>query len=190
MNRANYLAATLVTLALAACGESGNDTPEAVAKQARDTNAVPPKVERGYEEATGKPGAPFRVTYDVVGTPIVGSPVTVNIRVATTMGSRPVNVAYRINDESAMMFHDAQPRNVEVSPAANEGFVVQQVTIVPQREGRLYLNVATSVETGEGSRSSVVAIPIQVGTGGRIIEEQGEVEIDEDGEAVRVLTNE
>jgi len=190
MKRAKYLVVSLVALALAACGADSDDTPEAaVAKQARDTNAVPPKVERGYEEATGKPGAPFRVTYDVIGTPIVGSPVTVNLRVSTTMGSRPLNVGYRINDESAMTFHDAQPRNVEVSPAANEDFVVQQVTIIPQREGRLYLNVATSVETGEGSRSSVVAIPIQVGTGGRVIEEQGEVEIDEDGEAVRVLTN-
>ena len=90
MKRANYLVVSLVALALAACGADRDDAPEAVAKQARDTNAVPPKVERGYEEATGKPGAPFRVTYDVVGTPIVGSPVTVNIRVSTTMGSRPL----------------------------------------------------------------------------------------------------
>ena len=190
MNKAKLIAVLIVGTALAACGAGDDSAPDAVTKQARDGDVIPPKIESGNMEAMGKPGAPFRVTYDVVGTPIVGSPVTVNIRVHTTMGPQPLNVGYRINDESAMMFHDAQPRNVEVSPAANEDFVVQQVTIIPQREGRLYLNVATSVETGDGSRSSVVSIPIQVGTGGRILEEQGEVEIDEDGDAVRVLTSE
>jgi hypothetical protein len=36
--------------------------------------------------------------------------------------------------------------------------------------------------------STMVAIPIQVGSGGRDIEENGEVQLDENGEAVRVLT--
>ncbi len=178
----------LATLALAACGGEVAEST-AVEKTARDAQAVAPKVEPGYDGTVGKPGAPFRVSYDVVGTPIVGSPVTVNLRVSSTLGSRPVTVKYRINDASAMMFHDAQPLQVELAPAANEDFVTQQVTIVPQREGRLYLNVATAVETEEGSRSSVVAIPIQVGGGARTIEEQGEVRADEEGEAIRVLEN-
>ncbi len=188
MNRAkNLVVPAIAAVILVACGNGDTATP--AAKQTRDAKAVAPKAERGFDGTVGKPGAPFRVSYDVVGTAIVGSPVTVNIRVSTTLGSKPVTVSYRINDASAMAFHDAQPSRVEVSPAANEDFVTQQVTIIPQREGRLYLNVATSVETEEGSRSSVVAIPIQVGTGGRILDEQGEVEIDEQGEAVRVLTS-
>lgn len=189
MNRAKYLLLSMAATTLVACGNDDVSEVSAEAKQARDTQAVAPKVEREFDGTTGKPGAPFRVSYDVVGTPIVGSPVTVNLRVSTTLGPKPVTVSYRINDASAMTFHDAQPRKVEVSPAANEDHVLQQVTIVPQREGRLYLNVSTSVETAEGSRSSVIAIPIQVGAGTRILDEQGEVEVDEEGEAVRVLTN-
>lgn len=189
MNRAKLLAVPITALMLVACGNGSEATVTADAKQARDTKAIAPKLEREADGTLGKPGAPFTVTYDVVGTPIVGSPVTVNLKVSTTLGSKPVTVSYRINDASAMAFHDAQPSKVEVSPASNEDFVMQQVTIIPQREGRLYLNVATSVETEEGSRSSIVAIPIQVGEGSRILDEQGEVEIDEEGEAVRVLTN-
>jgi hypothetical protein len=34
----------------------------------------------------------------------------------------------------------------------------------------------------------MMAIPIQVGAGGRQLEEHGEVQLDEDGEAVRVLS--
>ena len=196
MTRANRPFLPLIAaVTLAACGgdDVAESTPVAegtpVVKTARNTEAVTPKVEPGFDGTVGKPGAPFRVSYDVVGTPIIGSPVTVNLRVSSTLGAQPVTVSYRINDASAMMFHDAQPKRVEVAPAANEDFVTQQVTIIPQREGRLYLNVATAVETDEGSRSSVVAIPIQVGGGVRTIEEQGEVQLDEEGEAIRVLEN-
>ncbi len=195
MTRANRPFLPLIAaVTLAACGDDvAESTPVAegtpVVKTARNTEAVTPKVEPGFDGTVGKPGAPFRVSYDVVGTPIIGSPVTVNLRVSSTLGAQPVTVSYRINDASAMMFHDAQPKRVEVAPAANEDFVTQQVTIIPQREGRLYLNVATAVETDEGSRSSVVAIPIQVGGGVRTIEEQGEVQLDEEGEAIRVLEN-
>ncbi len=189
MNRANFLAVSIIALTLSACGQG--ETDEATtAKPDRAAQAAGDKVATGYDGTIGKPGAPFRVSYDVVGTPIVGSPVTVNLRVTSALGSNPVKVTYRINDASAMAFHEAQPASVEIAPAANEDFVTQQVTVIPQREGRLYLNVATSVDTDEGSRSSVVAIPIQVGAGARTIEEQGEVEVDEDGEAVRVLSGE
>ncbi len=61
------------------------------------------------------------------------------------------------------------------------------MTVVPQRQGRMYLNVAASLDTDEGSMSSIMAVPIQVGEGGRVLEEQGEVVVGEDGEAIRVL---
>jgi hypothetical protein len=35
-----------------------------------------------------------------------------------------------------------------------------------------------------------MAVPIQVGAGGRELQENGEVQLDEDGEAVRVLSGE
>lgn len=188
MNRAKFLAVSVIALTLSACGQGEVEEPAAAVKAEREAQTPGDKVATQYDGTIGKPGAPFRVSYDVVGTPIVGSPVTVNLRVTSTLGSSPVTVKYRINDASAMAFHEAQPASVEIAPAANEDFVVQQVTVIPQREGRLYLNVATSVETDEGSQSSVVAIPLQVGAGARTIEEQGEVEVDEDGEAVRVLS--
>ena len=121
--------------------------------------------------------------------PIVGSPVTIDLLVTSTLGSQPVTVSYRINDASAMMFHESQPAEVEMAPAADDNFIAQQVTVIPQREGRLYLNVGASVETDNGSMSSMMAIPIQVGLGGRELEEHGEVQLDENGEAVRVLSN-
>jgi hypothetical protein len=40
---------------------------------------------------------------------------------------------------------------------------MQQVAVVPQREGRLYINVSAEVETAGGTIIKSMAIPIQVG---------------------------
>ncbi|MGI9248497.1 MAG: hypothetical protein ACR2QI_05750, partial [Woeseiaceae bacterium] len=177
---------------LSSCGNSDveESTVEAQSTLAKTAPEVSFKPEPGIDGTIAKPGSPFLVSYKVIGTPIVGSPVTVDLRVKSTLGSRPVNVSYRINDASAMMFHEAQPLEVEMAPAANEDFVAQQVTVIPQREGRLYLNIGASVETDDGSMSSMMAIPIQVGSGGLELQENGEVQLDENGEAIRVLTPE
>ncbi len=192
MNRARRIAlTTVVTCGLAACGNSDVDDTATATElaPAKDTAEISVKPEPSYDGIVAKPGAPFSVSYKVIGTPIVGSPVTVDLRVTSTLGSEPVKISYRINDASAMMFHEAQPAEVEMAPAANDDFIAQQVTVIPQREGRLYLNVGASVETENGSMSSMMAIPIQVGLGGRELEEHGEVQLDENGEAVRVLSN-
>ncbi len=193
MNRAKSIAlSAVISFGLVACSNSDVDESpvESETTQAKDTSAASPKPQPRHDGTIAKPGAPFSVSYKVIGTPIVGSPVTVDLRITSTLGSDPVKVSYRINDASAMMFHEAQPSEVEGAPAADEGFIAQQVTVIPQREGRLYLNVGASVETEDGSMSSVMAIPIQVGSGGRDLVENGEVQLDENGEAVRVLTAE
>jgi len=193
MTQANYVALMFIAaIGLAACGNSDDNDEVTRAEEPQKQVAAKAgyKPESRYDGTIAKPGAPFSVSYKVIGTPIVGSPVTVNLHVTSTLGSRPIRVNYRINDASAMMFHEAQPSEIEMAPAANESFVTQQVTVVPQREGRLYLNVSASFDTEEGTMSTVAAIPIQVGSGGRDLQENGEVQLDEDGEAVRVLTPE
>ncbi|MDH3490655.1 MAG: hypothetical protein OEM20_01475 [Gammaproteobacteria bacterium] len=194
MNRAKIIAlSALASFGLSACGNSDVDESAIEAETAPVKNApavVGAKPESSYDGTIAKPGAPFNVSYKIIGTPIVGSPVTIDLLVTSTLGSEPVTVSYRINDASAMMFHEAQPAQVRMAPVADEGFIKQQVTVIPQREGRLYLNVGASVETESGSMSSMMAIPIQVGSGGRRLEENGELQVDENGEAVRVLTPE
>lgn len=191
MNRAKIIALlAAVTCGVVACGNSDvDDTATATQLAVKDTVADNVKPAPSYDGIVAKPGAPFSVSYKIIGSPIVGSPVTVDLKVTSTLGSAPVKVSYRINDASAMVFHEAQPSEVEMAPADNEDFIAQQVTVIPQREGRLYLNVGASVETEGGSMSSMMAIPIQVGSGGREIEEHGELQLDENDEAVRVLSN-
>jgi hypothetical protein len=184
---------TIALFALAACEseKSENETVNDVSV------AVLPEADLGHKSqdpdlggAMVTPGSPFRVTYTIIGTPVVGSPVTVDLQIESVTQSQPVNLEYRIRDASSMMLADSQPARVRMEPAANENVFKQQVTVIPQREGRFYLNVSASFETKEGTRSTVTAIPLQVGSGTRELQENGEVQVDENGEAVKVLTSE
>ena len=193
MYRAKKWAVLGVSLfSLAACG--GEQTEESSAEVA-DVEVLTPTAKDVAPDpdlggATVTPGAPYKVSYRIIGTPIVGSPVTVDLNVQSLRGSRPVTLDYRFADASAMLLGEAQPASVYMEPAVNDADFKQQVTIIPQREGRFYLNVSASFETENGTQSTVTAIPIQVGSGTRELQPNGEVQMDEDGEAVRVLSNE
>ena len=182
------LATILVTTGmLAACGgaEQGSESPATVdvANNAPEVSFTP----SSDFAAASKPGGPVSVGYRIIGQPVVGQPIAIEIRLLTALGTQPINVGYRINDASAMQLAESQPSFITVSPVANEDSTTHQVTIVPLREGRLYLNVSASVETEEGTMSTVTAIPVQVGEGGREVEENGTLDTDENGEAIRSL---
>ncbi len=183
----------VTTFGLVACGSEKAEQTTAVETVDLEKNA-PELTFRpsndDYDGTVAKPGSPYSISYRIVGTPLVGSPVIVDLRVTSALGPRPVNLNYRINDASSMLLADSQPASVRIAPAANDANFRQQVTVVPQREGRLYLNVSASFETKGGTVSTVMAIPIQVGTGTRDLQEHGEVQLDENGEAVRVLSAE
>ncbi len=192
MIRAKYLAISAIAMiGLSACGGEEAKEPAVASKVELQKTApqVTFKPSAGYDGTVAKPGSPFSISYKIIGAPIVGSPLTINLRVAYALGARSVTISYRINDASAMVLAESQPASVLMEPAANEESFAQQVTVIPQRDGRLYLNVSASIELENGTMSTVMAIPIQVGTGTRELQEHGVVELDEDDEAVRVLTS-
>jgi hypothetical protein len=137
---------------------------------------------------TSKVQSPVRIDYRVIGTPIVGQAVAVELQLQSTLGTAPYRVSYRVNDPTAMQLPESQSAFVSVNPVADDERFSQQVTVIPMREGRLYLNVAAEVETESGSMQTVIAIPIQVGkTSPREIIDNGTVTIDADGNPIRSL---
>lgn len=193
MSRAKSITISAVALlSIAACG--GEQAKDAVVAdepaQSETVAQVSPKLQQTddvYDGTVSKPGSPYAISYRIIGTPVVGSPLTVDLRVDSKRGPQPLNLEYRIMDGTSLLLAESQPRNVRMEPAANESSFRQQVTLVPQREGRFYLNVSASMETENGTLSTVTAIPIQVGNAPRVLQQNGEEQIDENGEAVRVL---
>jgi len=131
---------------------------------------------------------PVQIDYQIIGTPIVGQPVAVELRLRSTLGDHAYKLSYRINDPTAMQLPETQLSTVSVAPVSGEELSVQQVTVVPLREGRLYLNVAAVVETEGGSMQTVVAVPIQVGAAApREILDNGTLQTDADGNRIHSL---
>ena len=172
--------ALLTTLSLAACGGAGESSQPQPATA--DTVAAKPAAEAALTGSSpGKPTAPISMRYEIVGNPIVGAPALINIHVSSAQG--PVTVNYSITDTSALMFQQGQVQRLEiVDPSAAGG--MQQLTVIPQREGRLYVNVSAEVQTPGGAMIRSMAIPIKVGAAPAEVRPNGEVLEGPDGETV------
>ena len=139
---------------------------------------------------TAKLQGPVSISYKIIGAPIIGQPVAVDLQVVSNVGAQTITLTYRVNDTTAMQFPEAQPPSVSMAATNSTEPQTQQVRIIPLREGRLFLNVSASIETDGGTISTVTAIPIQVGAAVRQQQQNGTVSEDEKGEAIRVLSGE
>ncbi len=161
---------------LAACGDAATDNPP-------QTSAAGP----APTDLAAKPQSPVAIDYRIIGTPIVGQPLAIDIEVRSLIGPQPITLQYRINDSTAMELTEAQPAEVSIAPMADDAPTVQQVRLVPLREGRLFLNVAASIEVEGGQVSTAMAIPVQVGAAPQQPATNGTLTTDENGAAVRSL---
>ena len=171
--------AMLVTaaLTLAACGNGGGGE-SAPASEA--VTAAKPAPGGNATASPGKPTAPIDLKYEIVGNPIVGNPVLINIEVRSSAG--PVRLAYSINDTSALVFQPGQVERLEIADPSLGGS--QQLSVVPQREGRLYVNVSAEVDAPGGSMIRSMAIPIRVGAAPERPSANGELTEAPGGESV------
>ena len=170
---------------LAACGGD----PQAPAAEQGAATETPVAVLTPDEKysITGKPQGPVRIDYRIIGTPVVGQPVTVDLNVKSNVGDVPVTLSYGTNDTTAMTFPETQQRRVSLAFVDEERTAGQQVTLIPTREGRLFLNVTAHVQTDTGSLQTVTAVPIQVGSAPRELQENGVVTTDENGQLIREM---
>jgi hypothetical protein len=176
-------------LAAAGCGAGREDVAEPEARASAADIAAPAEAGGSGEQnkASAKTGGPISTAYRLIGEPVLGQPLAIELRVASALGDQPVRIDYRILDATALRLAESQSAYATVARTAPDAVGNEQVTVVPLREGRLYLNVAASVETGDGSISTVTALPIQVGDTARDTRENGRLATDDAGEAVRVL---
>ena len=175
--------ACIALLALAACSGGSDNSERQVARPATKTAAVAGKPQPApVQKSPGKITAPIEFEYSIVGNPIVGQQVRVNLQISTPLNDRAITMNYRVNDLGSMTFPESQLQIVTVLPLADATVRSQQITVVPQREGRLYLIVSAEVETDGGTMMRSMSIPIQVGSAPRETIAMGELVEGTDGE--------
>jgi len=180
-----------IVLALnSACGDDATRAEQSAGK-APAAAEVSGEEKRAQSAASpGKPSAPIRFRYEVLGNPIVGQPVAVRVFVESSVSGRPINLEYRVNDTTSMTFPESQARRREIvrDTSAYDATQPQQITVVPQREGRLFLNVSAEIVMEDGDiLLKSQAIPINVGPAPLELDENGELKETADGETVESL---
>lgn len=151
----------LAAIVLVAC-QGGQESP------VRNVEA-PPAVDAGAPEpmpnksVPGDISTPINFDYAIVGNPVVGRPVGVNVQVSTPLNERPISLHYRVDEAGSMTFPESQAASATLLPIADAELRSHQVTVLPQREGRIYLVVSAEIETDTGKMMKSMSIPIQVG---------------------------
>jgi hypothetical protein len=176
----------IVLLAVLAFAAGCKDVSEGSGATPTDHGVETAKTAAEPQRSPGKPTAPVFIDYDIIGVPLVGHPVNIDIAVSSTQGDAPVKLSWHVLDTGSLSFPESQLREVAVRVAERQP-QTRQVTVVPQREGRLYLNVTAEVETPNGAMLKTIAIPIQVGSAPGEPEPEGEVKQDAEGEAIESL---
>ena len=104
MNRLTiFLALAGISAFASACGGGGVDEQTSAEEPA--TPSSTPVVTFKPDEKhniTGKPAGPVKISYRIIGTPVVGHPVTVDLKVESNVGDMPITLSYTTNDSTAM----------------------------------------------------------------------------------------
>lgn len=111
--------------------------------------------------ASGKPGASVDLKFDIATKPELGKPLTVKVAVLPRSAEiSQLRVVFQSNESVEVQSGSEMP--VQEKPA--DGAVLSHaVTVVPRREGVLYLGAVALVESGSSSVARSFAIPIIVG---------------------------
>jgi hypothetical protein len=186
MNRfKSFPAMSFAVAMLAACGGE-QQAPVAGQDEAAEPAVAVLTPDEKYG-ITGKPQGPVKIDYRIIGTPVVGQPLTIEFEVKSNVDDMPVTLSYESNDSTAMTFPESQQRRLSLVFEGEERLAGQRVTVVPAREGRLFLNVTAEMQSDTGSLQTVIAVPIQVGAAPRRLQENGVVTTDDSGELIREM---
>lgn len=181
----------IAALLAGACSNGSEENASEVVAEPLATAAPDASFKAGPSDGqTVKLKGPVSISYKIIGAPIVGQAVAVDLLIVSNVGAQAITLTYRVNDTTAMQFPEAQPPSVSMAATNSTKPQTQQVRIIPLREGRLFLNVAASIESDAGTVSTVTAIPIQVGPAALQQQDNSTVTTDENGDAIRVLSGE
>jgi hypothetical protein len=123
MNREmNFLAAALAAAMLSACGGGGKQ--QAATEEPGAATETPVAVLAPDEKysITGKPQGPVKIDYRIIGTPVVGQPVTIDLKVKSNVGDTPVTLSYEPRElqENGVVTTDESGDLIREMPASND----------------------------------------------------------------------
>ena len=162
-------------LLLGACEPASVDEKEPLAASTQTGASSPTAPRRSPAEA------PVEVRYRLLATPQVGQPVEIEVSVMPLVDA--ASVEFQLRPDDGVRIAPNMQKFTFAAAIARESRS-QIVSVIPQREGRFYINVDASIVVNGEVITRVVMIPIQVGTGGPELERMGETTTDAEGNLI------
>ena len=149
---------TAGVLMVSACTDShtsgGAAKPTIVARTAERQRSAPTRARRSG----------ITIHYRFMQEPArVGEPLFVYIRFGSTTEKAPMEVYYRIDSDGGMVLGSGQPEQLQLKADEEGAYPEQRVVVLPQQEGRFYLQVSVGLQLSTGLQMRPLSIPIQVG---------------------------
>ena len=121
--------------------------------------------------AIGKMDSGVQLAYRIDGTPVVGLPLNIVVRMTSRADAQVTLVA-----DAGLGLQAPQ----QVMKVAAGGSMEQVLTVVPQSEGRFYLNLLASSE----GRGGATGFAVQVGKGTPVLKPAGRITVTPGGERI------
>ena len=167
MERAAQRCTWWLALALAACQTA--ESPEPAAPTSPEQQMSP-----------GKVSAPVEITYELLGEPRLGQPLTIRLNTRALRPNQTVALQVRGADGLAVTSETIRaPQRLPLEePRAD------QVTVTPMAQGRSFLNVLATVTLNGAQMQKAISIPIEVGP---VVQPEVETEVDAAGTPIRSM---
>ncbi len=101
-------------------------------------------------------------SYEIYGKPRLGEIVTININTDTENYNKAIAMKYRINIIDDLIFADDQVKQLELNQLSDGTYPVQQINVIPQRVGRVYIVVSGEINKNGTVITKSTAVPIDV----------------------------
>lgn len=102
-------------------------------------------------------------SYNILGNATVGEVTTINVIINEGNYKDEIILSYRIGVTDDLIFGENQLQSMTLNTLSNGLYPAQQVTVIPQREGRLFLVVSADITSNNEIITKSTAIPIDVG---------------------------
>jgi hypothetical protein len=113
------------------------------------------------QRSPGKPGAPVDISYSLLGKPVAGQPLEIELRIMAAAAFDAIRLDYGASERLSL--GRGMPQTLALVAQKPGVPAVQRVQVTPQADGLHYFKVRVVTETGGRASMRGIAIPIGVG---------------------------
>ena len=143
---------TLLIITFLVSCQSQSDTAETAADNKETIRNSQPQA------SPGKPSAPIKMDYQLLGKPVIGQPLEISVNLST-----PINKTVNAKYSHEKQLHSDNHRQLSFKPASGRKPENRIISITPMEEGIHYITIMAEVEIDDRIQAKSFVIPIEVG---------------------------